>query len=674
MDKEKLSSLVIRVQDGENEAMGDIYNATSGIVSYYCAKLLGFSDPGSAVSAVADIYGLIEKNIGSLADPGSFMQWLKITTVQYCVKKLGSSLGEEAWKAADDDALPDVHEVNPDDIIGQIAYAPQIKTAVPMMIADLTVTERLCAYSYYFFGMSPSQISQLAGVSESMVASKLKAVRFGVKMNMKFYSGLAEEDADDLVFSRQMIRDYLYADAEKITAEKKAEKPVPVSVQYRPESMKHPQQTVIAAPQSAPRKRPVKAVKSDEEEVLKRSADPLGESAHKSEKKQTITMIIIVIVAALVLIGGCIYAILTVRKIGKDKETTGSEVSLKSLALDKTQVTLEIGDNLVLTPSFTPSDTSNRSLVWQSQDESIVTIDESGKLKAVAVGKTYVRAISGAYLDYTENPDGEPIVAYCEVNVVCTPELLEITEKSLTLEPGETATLETRIYPSTAASLLSWNSSDSTVVSVDKTGKVTALKEGIAVISLVYDDSHFAICTIAVTAKKIPATKVTLDKTELVLAPGVTSRLTATVTPSDTTDKPIWISTDESIVKVDENGIVTAVAEGTAGVGVRYGTFVASCQITVSTPVTGIEIPKEEITVNVGEMVNLGDYAKIAPSNATNKAINFQITQGGSLILSVGDTSILAMSAGTVIVTAVSAENPNIKNFFIIAIKAAETT
>lgn len=83
----------------------------------------------------------------------------------------------------------------------------------------------------------------------------------------------------------------------------------------------------------------------------------------------------------------------------------------------------------------------------------------------------------------------------------------------------------------------------------------------------------------------ILATSVALDQTEAELTEGETLQLTATVLPDDATDKTVtWASSDENVATV-ENGVVTAVAEGTATITattVDGSNLSASCALTVN--------------------------------------------------------------------------------------------
>ena len=97
-----------------------------------------------------------------------------------------------------------------------------------------------------------------------------------------------------------------------------------------------------------------------------------------------------------------------------------------------------------------------------------------------------------------------------------------------------------------------------------------------------WDAAHF-------TAKNVAVTGVTLDKSEVSITVGKTATLTATITPSNATNKNVsWTSNAEGVATV-ENGVVTAVAEGSATITVttKDGNYTAFCEVTVSAAPAG---------------------------------------------------------------------------------------
>lgn len=93
--------------------------------------------------------------------------------------------------------------------------------------------------------------------------------------------------------------------------------------------------------------------------------------------------------------------------------------------------------------------------------------------------------------------------------------------------------------------------------------------------------------TVKAAATTVPVTGVTLDKTTLSLEAGKEETLTATVEPTNATNKTVaWSSSDDTVATVDTNGKVTAVKAGTATITVTTadGNETATCAVTVTDP------------------------------------------------------------------------------------------
>ena len=175
-----------------------------------------------------------------------------------------------------------------------------------------------------------------------------------------------------------------------------------------------------------------------------------------------------------------------------------------------------------------------------------------------------------------------------------------LDKSTLSLEEGATGDLVATVAPSTASDkTVTFASSDAEVATVDNTGKVTAVAPGNADITVTTKDgSKTSVCTLTVTAKQIPVTGVTLDKSTLSLEEGATATLNATVAPSNASYKAVsFTSSDDAIATVDNDGLVTAVAAGTADITVESiedGSKTAVCEVTVQDP-----IPEAPSNVNV---------------------------------------------------------------------------
>lgn len=173
-----------------------------------------------------------------------------------------------------------------------------------------------------------------------------------------------------------------------------------------------------------------------------------------------------------------------------------------------------------------------------------------------------------------------------------------LSAEALTLEIGETYTLVASFDPSdTPNKAHTWTSSDPSVVTVDETGLLNALKIGEAVITATaLDGGNTAQCKVSVVEEIIPITSITLDKTNMTLIVGDNATLKATITPDNATEQMSWDSSNAGIVSVDDNGNVVAVSLGSATITATNddNSIKASCEIEVIS--RGITVNHPEIT------------------------------------------------------------------------------
>ena len=152
--------------------------------------------------------------------------------------------------------------------------------------------------------------------------------------------------------------------------------------------------------------------------------------------------------------------------------------------------------------------------------------------------------------------------AACTAEIITIPTGVTLDQSSITLSPGNSLTLVADVYPDEAAiKTLTWSSSDPQVATVAG-GLVTAITEGTATITVTTNSGQrTTACAVTVA---YPVSGVLLDKISSLLLAGQSLRLTATVLPDDTPDKAvIWESSAPDVATV-VNGVVSAIAPGTA--------------------------------------------------------------------------------------------------------------
>lgn len=158
--------------------------------------------------------------------------------------------------------------------------------------------------------------------------------------------------------------------------------------------------------------------------------------------------------------------------------------------------------------------------------------------------------------------------------------------KTLVMKKGQSFTLKTKVTTSgkKVSKAVSYKSSNEKIVKVTRKGKLKALKNGKATITVTSKVDKKKKATIKVVVKT-PVTKVKLDRKEISLTEGETAVVRATVSPKKATIKKVsYKSSNKAVAKVNSKGKITAVAEGTAVITVTSkdgNAKKATCKVTV---------------------------------------------------------------------------------------------
>ena len=295
---------------------------------------------------------------------------------------------------------------------------------------------------------------------------------------------------------------------------------------------------------------------------------------------------------------------------------------------------MRVGENVTLTATVKPEDATDKTVNWSTSDESVAIVRD-GVVTAIKLGSATITAKAG---DKS---------ATCAVTVVAT-DVTSVTldKTSASLRVGENVTLTAIVKPDDATDkTVAWSTSDASVATVTN-GVVVAVEVGSATITAKAGDKT-ATCTITVVVT--PVTSVTLDKVSASLKAGETVTLTATVNPSDATDKTVTWSTSDAAVAMVSNGVVTAVKVGVATITAKAGDKTATCAITVvPTPVTSVTLDQTAASLKIGETVTL--TATVNPDDATDKTVTWSTSDES--IATVVNGVVTAMNVGTATITA----------------------
>lgn len=279
--------------------------------------------------------------------------------------------------------------------------------------------------------------------------------------------------------------------------------------------------------------------------------------------------------------------------------------------LDQSAMVVDRGTDSQLTATILPLDTTeDKTITWASSNPDVATVDATGKVTGIKIGKATITAQVGTH------------TTTCSISVVALIHGISLDKTELTLDRGTTGQLAVAYDPpdTTDDKTVTWSSSAPDVATVDASGKVTGAKIGAAIITAKVGE-HTASCTINVVAL---IHSISMDKTELTLDRGTTGQLTVSIDPPDTTeDKTVaWTSSDPDVATVDSTGKVTALKIGAATITAAIGEHTTSCTVNVVALIQSIALDKTTLTVDRGSTGQL--TVSYTPADTTeSKVVNW---------------------------------------------------
>ena len=316
---------------------------------------------------------------------------------------------------------------------------------------------------------------------------------------------------------------------------------------------------------------------------------------------------------------------------------------VSEVRLSESSMTLHVNQTRTITATVAPAAAEYDEISWSSNDPKTASV-ANGKITANRIGTAEITASAGGVVS-------KPCVVVVEPTRVTG---VSLDKSSMKLTEGESFTLTVTVSPSDATDQrVTLQSGDGRIATVSG-NKVTAVAPGTTtIIARTIDMDKTATCTVTVLPKEIKVTGVSLDKASVSLVEKETIQLTATVSPSDATNKEVtWSSNNTSVATVSSTGLVTAKSAGAATVTVKTtdGLKTAECKVTVraaSIPVTGVRI-RSSVSMKGGDTEQL--YASIEPSNATNKSVTW--SSSNSSVVSVNSEGVVTANAlGKAVIT-----------------------
>ena len=274
-------------------------------------------------------------------------------------------------------------------------------------------------------------------------------------------------------------------------------------------------------------------------------------------------------------------------QIGSKKFEINVDVvyTIKDIAINKSELELEVGEEENLNVSFEPNNTiANRQIIWTSSNPGIVDVDQEGKIKAKAVGEVTITATTANNISKT-----------CKVKSKKQLKSIEFEQSEYSIKNGDVLKLFLNLNPvdATLDKNIEYSiEGDKNIEIISTNNKYVTIRGKTPGKATVVAKAGDLIAKSEINVFK-PITGIEINEEQVNIKKNDKIQISAKTFPTDATEnsKITWESSDTSIATVDENGIVTGVKAGIASIS-------ASCcdyQFIDTIPVYVYEVGIEDI-------------------------------------------------------------------------------
>lgn len=329
-------------------------------------------------------------------------------------------------------------------------------------------------------------------------------------------------------------------------------------------------------------------------------------------------------------------------------------VKVESVKITRYAETMTAGDKFRFEAVVSPEDATDKSVIWETSNKDVMTIDAEGNAEAISEGTVYisVRTVDG------DKSDKCAVIVDPLIIPVASVEIEGLKDgEVIALVKGEKRSLTAKVLPADATDKsVVWSVSDDKVLAVTRNGEVTAIGGGTATVTVkTTDGGKTDVCEFKVT---VPVESVSFDAVpeKNTMVEETSFIFTAVVNPDDATDKTVsWSSSAPSVLSIDAaSGEALAIKAGTAVVKVTAGDKSAECSIAV---VAG-KVEIESVTITTapdGLKMLVGDefvfQAEVKPDDYEDKTVSW--TSSNTDIIMIDEEGLaIAVKPGTVVISA----------------------
>ena len=338
----------------------------------------------------------------------------------------------------------------------------------------------------------------------------------------------------------------------------------------------------------------------------------------------------------------------------------------ETLDLSLDNVELKVGDYVVVNSFVYPYSASNKEVMWVSDNNAIASVND-GIISAKGVGEAIISAttVNGIRREI------KVVISNRDKQV----DSVNFSKHDIDMSVGDVTKVKYDIFPTDALDKNVKYYYDKNYIEVDNNSNIKALKTGNTVLTIVSSNGKMDMMVININENKVLNKSINLDKNNIEMNIGDINKLNAIVKNSFDTDVLVWSSSDDRVVKVDNDGNIRAVGLGNAIVSVFLKSdksVVANCYIKVKNNdiyASSIKLSNNSLNLTVGDSKVI--TSTVIPENSTKRDVRWE--SSNEKVATVDNNgNVKAVGVGSAIIRVILNVNNNIYNECLVNVKAKD--
>ena len=151
-----------------------------------------------------------------------------------------------------------------------------------------------------------------------------------------------------------------------------------------------------------------------------------------------------------------------------------NEVFAEKIVIENKLESIFVGDSQSVNVTFIPENTTDKTIVWTSDNDDVAIVSTDGLLTGISEGKAIITATHGELLIDSFEVEVKPVLAD-RINI----KINDVNSKEYSLKKGEKIQLKAEVLPdNTTEKTVKWSVSDESVATIDENGLLTGIETG----------------------------------------------------------------------------------------------------------------------------------------------------------------------------------------------------